>query len=92
MNLFARFIIVPLILSYFGVTLNAQITQTIRGTVTDKNSGIPLIGATVVLLNYEPFLGTISDQQGNFRLVGVPLGRQGIQVDFLGLRSQGDPH
>ena len=41
--------------------LNAQITQTIRGTVIDKNTGVPLIGATVLLLDHEPLLGTITD-------------------------------
>jgi len=64
--------------------LNAQITQTIRGTVIDKNTGIPLIGATVLLLDHEPLLGTITDHQGYFNLAGVPVGRQGIQVDYLG--------
>ena len=64
--------------------LNAQITQTIRGTVIDKNTGVPLIGATVLLLDHEPLLGTITDHQGYFNLAGVPVGRQGIQVDYLG--------
>jgi hypothetical protein len=52
--------------------------------VTDKNTGIPLIGATVVLLGHQPLVGTITDHQGFFNLEGVPVGRQGIQVDYLG--------
>ncbi len=65
-------------------SLHAQKTQTIRGTVTDKNTGVPLIGATVVLLEHEPILGTITDHQGYFSLGGIPVGRQGIRVDYLG--------
>jgi hypothetical protein len=68
----------------FSTGLHAQMTQSIRGTVTDKNTGIPLIGATVLLLDHQPPLGTITDHQGAFILEGVPVGRQGIRVDYLG--------
>jgi hypothetical protein len=71
-----------------ATTLSAQKTQTIRGTVTDKNTGVPLIGATVVLLDHQPLLGTITDHQGYFALEGVPVGRQGIQVEYLGYHRE----
>jgi hypothetical protein len=64
--------------------VEAQITQTIRGTVVDKNTGVPLIGASIVLLDHEPVLGTITDHQGYFNLRDVPVGRRGIRVDYLG--------
>jgi len=67
--------------------LQAQITQAIRGMVVDKNTGVPLIGATVVLLDHEPLLGTITDHQGYFNLSGVPVGRHGIQVEYMGYNS-----
>ncbi|MCK9207978.1 MAG: carboxypeptidase-like regulatory domain-containing protein, partial [Salinivirgaceae bacterium] len=68
------------------------ITQTIRGTVTDATTGFPLIGATVVLLNSKPVLGTTSDVNGNFELKNVPLGRQSIQISYLGYKPQQIPN
>ncbi len=54
----------------FTLNLVAQkdYKQTIRGTVVDKYTLMPLIGATVILLGSEPLTGTATDEQGNFRL------------------------
>jgi hypothetical protein len=65
----------------------AQLTQTIRGTVIDKDSKSPLIGANIILLNSDPFKGTISDVDGNFRLEEVPLGRHSLKISFLGYKE-----
>lgn len=67
-----------------GSVLMAQSTQSIRGMVIDQNTGVPLIGATVSLLDHEPLMGTISDYQGFFNLEEVPVGRRGIRIDYLG--------
>ncbi len=60
------------------------ITQSIRGTVVDAVTGFTLVGANVVLLNSEPVVGTSTDQNGNFILGQVPLGRQSIEVSYVG--------
>lgn len=67
-------------------SLSAQQVQTIRGRVTDKESKTPLPGANVVLLNVEPLTGTITDNDGNFRLDKVAVGRQSIQVSYIGYK------
>ncbi|MBN2519342.1 MAG: secretin and TonB N-terminal domain-containing protein, partial [Bacteroidales bacterium] len=36
------------------------VSQNIRGQVIDQNSDMPLIGATVVLLNSNPVIGTVT--------------------------------
>ncbi len=65
--------------------LNAQSpTQTIRGQVVDKDALIPLIGATVEVLNTDPPIGTTTDVDGYFKLEDVPVGRHDIQVAYLG--------
>ena len=52
-----------------------SITQTLRGTIIDAESGAQLPGATVFVLNSDPPMGAISDEDGNFRIEQVPVGR-----------------
>ena len=59
-------------------------TQTIRGKIIDSDSKSPLIGATVVILNLDTFIGAASDINGNYRLNKVPVGRHTIKISFLG--------
>lgn len=58
--------------------------QTVRGQVVDRATQAPLPGANVFVLNTDPLLGTMTDADGWFVLDGVPLGRQDLQVRFLG--------
>lgn len=62
--------------------------QTVRGIVVDEDTQVPLIGATVMLVNSEPLNGVSTDVEGRFELVGVPLGRQTIAVDYLGYEQK----
>ena len=74
-----------LFLVLVGMTSYAQTnTQTIRGTVVDADTKETLIGATVMLLNSDPIIGTSCDINGHFVLQNVPVGRQDIQVSMLG--------
>ena len=57
-------------------------SQTVRGTVLDAGAKAPVIGATVVVLGLEPALGTTTDVNGRFRLVGVPVGRVKLRVSW----------
>lgn len=68
-----------------GWTLKAQeLTQTIRGKVIDETSEITLPGATVLLLNTEPSLGSITNIDGEFAINKVPLGRYTVFISFIG--------
>ncbi len=70
--------------SYSGVFALGNFTQTIRGTVTDAVTSYPLMGATVVILGTDPRIGTITDADGNFELKDVPVGRQSIEISYVG--------
>ncbi|MCB0643197.1 MAG: carboxypeptidase-like regulatory domain-containing protein, partial [Phaeodactylibacter sp.] len=59
-------------------------TQSIRGTVLDEDTQLPLIGATVVVVNSEPLIGTTTDLDGTFRLEQMPIGRVSLLVSFIG--------
>jgi hypothetical protein len=64
----------------------AQPVQTLRGRVTDKESKFPLPGATVMIPGSSPLIGTITDNDGNFRLEKVSIGRQTVQVSYIGYK------
>lgn len=65
-------------------------TQNIRGTIMDEVSRSPLIGATVAVENSS--LGTVTDLDGQFVLVGVPLGRQTLKITFVGYEGRTLPN
>ena len=69
-------------LCFFSV--NAQTSQSIRGTVIDKFTKAPLIGATVYVSSTDPVIGTISDENGHFVLKKVPLGRAEVKCTYVG--------
>ncbi|HMZ88687.1 MAG TPA: TonB-dependent receptor [Chitinophagales bacterium] len=61
-----------------------QLTQTIRGQVTDNQSKATLPGVNIMVLNSDPILGTTSDLDGYFAIEQVPIGRVSIQATFIG--------
>jgi len=80
-----RLLIVLAILALFTTIGIAQTTQNVKGTIIDKQSEIPLIGATIELLGTDN--GTITDIDGYFRLENVPVGRHSFRVSYLGYNS-----
>ncbi|MCB9053558.1 MAG: carboxypeptidase-like regulatory domain-containing protein [Lewinellaceae bacterium] len=76
---------IPLILAFFSLLsmLSAQ-TGTVKGTVLDQQSEMPVIGATVQLVGAETPVGAITDIDGYFVLEKVPAGRNVLQVQYVG--------
>jgi hypothetical protein len=60
------------------------ITQTIKGNVFDVQTKETLTGATVIILDSEPLMGTSTDIDGNFTFTRISLGRHSIQVNYIG--------
>jgi hypothetical protein len=60
------------------------LTQTIRGTVVDKVTQSTLPGASIIILNSTPLIGTTTDINGEFKLENIPIGRVSLQVTFIG--------
>ncbi len=82
-------VILACLLTLTIIATNANnLSQTISGKITDAVTGSPLIGANVVLVNSSPIKGTTADLNGDFALTDVPLGRQTIQVSYLGYKTQ----
>ena len=84
-----RKIFILLITVIFSLQSYAQdnYTQTIRGLVIDKHSQTTLPGASVVLLNSDPIIGTITNVDGYFKLENISVGRQGLVISFLGYNT-----
>ena len=72
MNLMIRFISILIFVFLTLIkSLAQQPIQTIRGIVIDNASNTPLPFATVIILNTDPLIGTITDSQGNFILNNI---------------------
>ncbi len=61
-----------------------SLTQTIRGSVLDADSRLPLIGATVYM---SPEIGTVTDENGQFRFGNVPVGRVELTLTYVGYEN-----
>ncbi|WP_425392960.1 TonB-dependent receptor [Ekhidna sp.] len=86
-----------LLFSFAGMLLlfsaqSQSLTQTIKGQITDEQSGAPIIGATVVLIGSNPPIGGITDVEGYYRVEGVPIGRQSLGVSYLGYEAISIPN
>ncbi|MFN2439193.1 MAG: carboxypeptidase regulatory-like domain-containing protein [Chitinophagaceae bacterium] len=64
-----------------------NLTQTIKGTVIDKDSRRPLAGATVSIADDSVKTNVLTDEQGNFLLTNIPVGRRSIQCSFSGYEN-----
>ena len=74
--LFGLFLVPGLVLAQTG---------TLSGTITDAESGDPLPGANVFIV--ETVSGAASDIDGNYTITGVPTGSYTVRVTFIGYKS-----
>ena len=62
--------------------------QTLKGRIVDKDTEFTLIGATVVVQETDPLIGAVADLNGNFKLEGVPVGRQSLKASYVGYKPR----
>ena len=68
--------------------LQAQLYQTVRGSVKDAGSKFQLIGANVVLItDTSRLIGSATDVDGNFRIEKVPVGRHSFGFSSVGYKE-----
>ena len=73
-----------IIAMFTTIAFSQRLTQTVRGTIIDNDSKLPLPGAVVIISDTDPIVGTTTDMNGEFRLQNVPIGRISLQLSYLG--------
>src|SRR5436190_7171852 len=61
-----------------------NLTQSIKGTVIDKDTRRPLAGATVSAVDDSLHQAVLSKENGEFVLTNLPVGRRRIQCSYSG--------
>ncbi|MBD3383976.1 TonB-dependent receptor plug domain-containing protein [candidate division KSB1 bacterium] len=80
-----KFKIIITILAFVTLSIAAEdLTQTVRGRVYDATTLQPLVGANVVILDTDPLMGASTNQQGEFRIPNVPVGRITVKAMYIG--------
>ena len=69
----------------FTKFLFAGTTGKITGLITDKETGEPLIGCNVIILDTD--LGTASNESGKYFLLNIPPGKYSIKFSMIGYES-----
>lgn len=85
-KLFKTFLFL-LCLAIYPVYSQSNYTQTVKGKIFDNETQAPLIGVSVKIMGTNPVLGAITDGDGNFKILSVPLGRYNLQIESVGYES-----
>lgn len=88
MKKFKQFVFISALILLVQVNL-AQITQTVKGKIVDKATGIGLPGVVVKIKgDASNQLGASSDGNGNYKIANVPIGRQTIVFTLMGYKTR----
>ena len=77
-----------LLLVFVGMVFaqSGRVTGKIEGVVTDEETGDPLIGVNVVLVN--TLLGTTTDPDGYYLILNIPAGTYEVEYSYLGYTTK----
>lgn len=64
-----------------------QSAQSIRGEITDKSTGLPLIGVSIKVVNSNPAIGVATDIHGRFSLDNIQPGRYDLLLTYVGYKT-----
>ena len=80
------FILFTLVCVAFQLMATNNSTQEIKGRIVDKNTGTPLEGVAVSVTDPDIPIGTISDENGEFRLWDIPVNMR-VRVSLDGYQA-----
>ncbi|MGB0807297.1 MAG: TonB-dependent receptor, partial [Salibacteraceae bacterium] len=73
-----------LLMAIIPLAISQELTQTVRGTVLDTDSKLPLFGVQIRLVDSDPLVGAVTDMNGNFRFENIPVGRISLNFSYIG--------
>lgn len=82
-----RFFLFLFCLTFFSA-LCQKITQTVKGTVIDKQSQSPLPGVIIQVMNSNPLLSSLSNENGEFKIQNVPIGRWQLKFQLVSYKEK----
>jgi len=83
---------ISLMLSIHLGLVAQSLTQTIKGQIVDQQSKAAIVGATVMVANSQPILGSVTDLDGYYKISNVPLGRHTLIFSSVGYSSKSIPN
>jgi hypothetical protein len=83
-----KYFLILLSIFLINTVFSQELTQTIRGTVLDKQTQSPLPGAVISILNSEPTKATTTDENGKFRFDNVLLGRKQLKISLISYKEK----
>jgi len=75
-----------------SATENQKITQTVRGRIIDMDSKLPLLGVNIVIASDGPLKGAVTDENGEFTIENVEVGRHDVQASYIGYQKRSIPN
>ena len=83
-----RSVLVLFIFIFSQISFSQELTQTIRGTVLDKQTQSPLPGAVISILNTDPIKAATTDENGKFRFDDILLGRKQLKISLISYKEK----
>ena len=74
------------VLAFMAISFGAFSQGTIRGKITDKETGEELIGATAQIVGTTK--GAVTDFEGNYAITSMAAGLYDIQISFVSYQTQ----
>ncbi|MBL7086961.1 MAG: TonB-dependent receptor, partial [Candidatus Cloacimonetes bacterium] len=63
-------------------TISAGTTGKLMGRVTDAETGEPIIGANIIILDKQ--IGAASDEKGRYMIINIPAGTYNVRASLMG--------
>ena len=64
----------------------SDLKQTVRGVLKDIENQLPIFGANIIIVGTQPLLGASTNEDGEFRISNVPVGRHHLRVNYIGYK------
>ena len=69
-----------------------KITRSVRGRIIDKDTRLPLLGVNIVVASNGPLKGAVTNENGEFTIDKVTLGRHDIRISCVGYQKKTIPN